>query len=154
MTLVLNQNTHTHKKEKKTKQKSLVYIQTLKIEHAGHNRGWTSRVSQQPYRTTEHSYSGGSAVITKHQRAFALCRRSALLTAVPPPLLVRPSMLVILRVERGGYLFLHEPQLITQTVVCFHELLDFCFRGREGGFHLQVFLHSDGSVWEVRVQAL
>lgn len=31
---------HTHtKRKKKTKQKSLVYIQTLKIEHAGHNRG-------------------------------------------------------------------------------------------------------------------
>lgn len=68
---------HTHtKRENKTKQKSLVYIQTLKIEHAGHNRGWTSRVSQQPYRTTEHSYSGGSAVITKHRLGLHTRERS------------------------------------------------------------------------------
>lgn len=64
---------------------------------------------------------------------------------------VRPRVLVILLVERGGYLFLHQPQLITQVVVGFHEVLDLGFRGRKCIFHLHVFLHSNGAIREVRV---
>lgn len=67
---------------------------------------------------------------------------------------VRPPVLVILLVQRGRYLFLHQPQLITQVAVGFHKVLDLGFRGRECVFHLHVFLHSNGAIWEVRVQAL
>lgn len=67
---------------------------------------------------------------------------------------VAPPLLVILLVQRSGYLFLHEPQLIAQAAVSSHELLDLGLRGSERGFHLYVFLHCDGAVGEVRVQAL
>lgn len=67
---------------------------------------------------------------------------------------VRPPVLVILLVQRGGYLFLHQPQLITQVAVGFHKVLDLGFRGRECIFHLHVFVHSNGAIGEVRVQAL
>lgn len=56
----------------------------------------------------------------RHQRAIAL------LTTVAPPQSGTP-VLVILLVQRGGYLFLHQPQLIAQVVVGFHEVLDLGF---------------------------
>lgn len=59
---------------------------------------------------------------------------------------VRPPVLVILLVERGGYLFLHQPQLVAQVVVGFHKVLDLGFGGGERVFHLHVFMHSDGAV--------
>lgn len=65
-----------------------------------------------------------------------------------------PSVLVSLLVQLCRYLFLHQPQLITQVVVDFHELLDLCFRGRESVFHLHEILYSNRFVWLVRVQAL
>lgn len=71
-----------------------------------------------------------------------------------PPLPLRPPMLVILLVARVGYLFLHQPQLIVEVVVDFHELLDLSFRGRESVFHLHVFLHRNGTIRQVRVKAL
>lgn len=70
-----------------------------------------------------------------------------------PPL--SPALvLVTLLVLGGRYLFLHQPQLITQVAVGFHKVLDLGFWGREGVLHLHVFLHSNGAVWEVRVKAL
>lgn len=60
---------------------------------------------------------------------------------------VRPPVLVILLVQHGGYLFLHQPQLVAQVVVGFHEVLDLGFRGGQRIFHLHVFLHSNGAVW-------
>lgn len=76
-----------------------------------------------------------------------------LLTTVAPPR-SGPPVLVTLLLQRGGYLFLHQPQLVAQVAVGFHEVLDLSFRGRERVLHLHVFLHSDGAVGEVRVQAL
>lgn len=64
---------------------------------------------------------------------------------------VRPPVLVILLVQRGGYLFLHQPQFITQVAVGFQKVLDLGFRGRECSFHLHVFLHSNGAIGEVGV---
>lgn len=44
-----------------TKQKEISSLHSsFKIEHAGQNRGWTSRVSQQPYLATQHSCSDSS----------------------------------------------------------------------------------------------
>lgn len=42
-----------------------------------------------------------------HQKVTAMGKRSA-----PLPVPVRPPVLVILLVERGGYLLLHQPQLL------------------------------------------
>lgn len=70
------------------------------------------------------------------------------------PPLSRPTVLVSLLLQRGGYLFLHQPQLVAQVAVGFHEMLDFGLRGRERVLHLQVLLHCDGAVGEVWVQAL
>lgn len=57
-------------------------------------------------------------------------------------------------VQHGRYLFLHEPQLIAQVVVGFHEVQDLGFGGGERVFQIHVFLHGDGTVGEVRVQTL
>lgn len=101
-------------------------------------------MSQQPYRATQHSCSDIGLHTGQEKSSADRCG--------PPS--VRPPVLVILLVERGGYLFLHQPQLIAQVVVGFHEVLDLGLRGRERVFHLHVFMHSDGAVGEVRVQAL
>lgn len=63
-----------------------------------------------------------------------------------PPSVRPPRVLVTLLLQRGGYLFLHQPQLVAQVAVGFHEVLDLRFRGRERVLHLHVFLHSDGAV--------
>lgn len=63
-------------------------------------------------------------------------------------------MLVILLWRGGGYLFLHQPQLVAQVVVGFQQVLDLCLGHRQFVLHLDVLLHGDGAVGEVRVQAL
>lgn len=122
------------------------------MEHAGQNRGWTSRVLQQPY----HSYSesspslqltGGASTPESERESDGTADHCG-----PPSF--RPPVLVILLLRGGGYLFLHQPQLVAQVAVGFHEMLDLGLRGRERVFHLHVFLHSNGAIWEVRVQAL
>lgn len=67
---------------------------------------------------------------------------------------VRPPVLVILLVEHGGYLFLHQPQLIAQVVVGFQKVLDLGFRSRERRLHLHVLMDSNRPVGELRVLAL
>lgn len=75
----------------KPKKKISSLHSSFEIEHAGQNRGWTSRVSQQPYLATEHSYSDSSAphynpqAGPPRQRAITLGRRRALLTTAAPP---------------------------------------------------------------------
>lgn len=72
-----------------------------------------------------------------------------------PPSRSKPhQVLVIALAQRGWYLFLHEPQLIAQVVVGFHEVLDLGLGGGERVFQIHVFLHGDGTVGEVRVQTL
>lgn len=74
------------------------------------------------------------------------CAGGELCWPLRPPTSVQTPVLVILLGDHDGYLFLHQPQLVTQVVVSFHEVLDLCFGGRERVFHLQVLLHSDGAV--------
>ena len=52
------------------------------------------------------------------------------------------------------YLFLHEPQLVAQVCVDSHQLLDLGLGETQRVLHLLELLHADGSVGEVRVQAL
>lgn len=82
--------------------------------------------------------------------------------ALPPPS-PNPVLVVLLVVTGGcwrllvqvsGYLFLHEPQLITQVCVDFHQLLDLGLGDRQRVLHFLELLHGDWSVGEVRVQAL
>lgn len=63
-------------------------------------------------------------------------------------------MLVISLWRRGRYLFLHQPQLVAQVVVGFQQVLDLGFGHGQFVLHLDVLLHCDGAVGEVRVQAL
>lgn len=63
-------------------------------------------------------------------------------------------MLVILLWRGGRYLFLHQPQLVAQVVVGFQQVLDLGFGHGQFVLHLDVLLHGDGAVGEVRVQAL
>ena len=54
----------------------------------------------------------------------------------------------------SGYLFLHEPQLIAQVCVDFHQLLDLGLGKTQRVLHFLELLHADWPVGEVRVQAL
>lgn len=134
----------TTPKNKTNKQKPRFHSSS-EIDHAGHKQ----RVDQQgAAAATGHFYSDTPQAGPPHQSR----ERSHCWPLWPPlgPALV----LVTLLVQRGRYLFLHQPQLITQVAVGFHKVLDLGFRGREGVLHLHVFLHSNGAVWEVRVKAL
>lgn len=137
--------------QKKRKKNSSLHSSFGLKKHAGQNRGWTSRVSQQPYLATDYlctQVAQPSLLPTDWASTPEIDHTGQEKSSADrcgPPSGWHP-VLVILWVELGGYLFLHEPQLITQVVVGFHELLDLGFGGRECIFHLHVFLHSNGAI--------
>lgn len=100
---------------------------------------------------------GGDSSI---QRASASGRHPAADHCGPLPRTLHPPthtptlVLVISLWRRGRYLFLHQPQLVAQVVVGFQQVLDLGFGHGQFVLHLDVLLHGDGAVGEVRVQAL
>lgn len=63
--------------QQQQKQKQIYsFHSSLEIEHAGQNRGWTSRVSQPPHLTTGHFYSDRLALITPHRLGLHTRERS------------------------------------------------------------------------------